>query len=392
MTKEPYMNTKRFRYRIKTFFIMRSILVAFSLLLLTFAGKAQLINPPSGDNQICEVKQYMGSLAHVDVKYNSPGVKGRTGKIWGDLVPWGMEKNNIGSAAEIPWIAVANENTVITLSHNMLINGKAIPAGSYGFHIIPQKDMPWVLIFNKTNTAWGSYSYDAKDDALRIEVSPVSAPFSEWLTYEFTNRKPESTTLQLRWENLAIPMEISLPNGNDLYLAKFREDLKGNKGFYWQNYIEAVNFCVNNNTNLEQALTWADQAISGTFVGQKNFTTLSAKASVLEKMGKVVEAEAMMDQAIKHPTADVIQIHGYGRQLLGAGMKDKALKIFEYNYKHHGGDWPSPAGMVRGLSANGRYKEALEFAEKALMVAPDEANKTFLKSAIEKLKMGKDMN
>ena len=29
MTKEPYMNTKRFRYRIKTFFIMRSILVAF---------------------------------------------------------------------------------------------------------------------------------------------------------------------------------------------------------------------------------------------------------------------------------------------------------------------------------------------------------------------------
>lgn len=371
---------------------MRSLFTVFSIFFIVVNLQAQMVNPPSGDNQTCEVRQYMGSIANVNVKYNSPGVKGRSGKIWGDLVPWGLEKNNIGSAKEIPWRAGANENTVISFSHDMKVNGKMIPAGSYGFHIIPQKDMPWILIFNKTHTAWGSYSYDAKDDALRVEVSPVTAPFMEWLTYEFTNRKPEATTLQLRWENIAIPMEISLPNGNDLYIARFREDLKGNKGFYWQNYIEAINFCVNNNTNLDQALVWADQAISGTFVGQKNFTTLSAKASVLEKMGKALEAEAMMDQAIKHPTADVIQIHGYGRQLLNAGMKDKALKIFEYNYKHHSGDWPSPAGMVRGLSANGKYKEALEIAEKALLVAPDEANKSFLKTAIEKLKMGKDMN
>lgn len=371
---------------------MKAIFSLVILLLSLTQLDAQLINPPSGDNQICEITQYMGSIANVKVRYSSPGVKGRTGKIWGSLVPWGMEPNNIGSAKEIPWRAGANDNTVIDFSHDMMVNGNPIPAGKYGFHIIPQKDLPWVLILNKTHTAWGSYSYDQNDDVMRFEVAPKKCEFTEWLTYTFTDRKPASTTLELRWEELSISMTITLPNSNEIYVNKFKEDLKGGKGFYWQNYLEAVNFCVTNNTHLDQALVWAETAISGTFIGQKNFTTLSAKASVLEKMGKSKEAETIMDEAIKHPTADVIQIHGYGRQLLNSGMKDKALKIFEYNYQHHGGDWPSPAGMVRGLSANGKYKEALAFAEKALLVAPDESNKNFLKTAIEKLKQGKDMN
>ncbi|MBK8850344.1 MAG: DUF2911 domain-containing protein [Saprospiraceae bacterium] len=371
---------------------MRSIFILLAFFYCVLDGNAQLVNAPSGDNQICEVTQYLGSIANVSVKYSSPGVKGRSGKIWGSLVPWGMEANNIGSAKEIPWRAGANENTVITFSHDMMVNGNPIPAGKYGFHVIPQKDMPWTLIFNKTHSAWGSYSYDANDDVMRVEVQPIQGEFTEWLTYTFTDRKPESTVLELRWETLAIPMNIALPNSNAIYVSKFKEDLKGGKGFYWQNYVEAVNFCVSNNTHLDQALIWAESAISGTFIGQKNFTTLSAKASVLEKLGRTKDAENLMDEAIKHPTADVIQIHGYGRQLLNSGMKGKALTIFEYNYKHHGGDWPSPAGMVRGLSANGKYKEALEFAEKALLIAPDETNKTFLKTAIEKLKQGKDMN
>ena len=371
---------------------MRSIIILITFFYSVSKGNAQLVNTPSGDNQICETTQYMGSIANVSVRYSSPGVKGRSGKIWGSLVPWRMEANNIGSAKEIPWRAGANENTVITLSHDMMVNDKPIPAGKYGFHIIPQKDAPWILIFNKTNSAWGSYSYDANDDVLRIEVQPTQSEFTEWLTYSFTARMPESTILELRWENLAIPINISLPNSDAIYVNKFKEDLKGGRGFYWQNYVEAVNFCVAHNTHLDQALEWADNAISGTFIGQKNFTTLSAKASVFEKMGRTKEAETLMDAAITHPTADVIQIHSYGRQLLNSGMKVKALSIFEYNYKHHGGDWPSPAGMVRGLSANGKYEEALEFAEKALLIAPDESNKTFLKTAIEKLKQGKDMN
>ncbi|MBK8700619.1 MAG: DUF2911 domain-containing protein [Saprospiraceae bacterium] len=371
---------------------MRSLFFLLSILCSAIISQAQLINPPSGDNQICEVKQYLGSIASVSVKYSSPSIKGRTGKIWGDLVPWGMSPNNIGSAKEIPWRAGANENTIIIFSHDMQVNGQKILAGKYGFHIIPQKDQPWILIFNKTHSAWGSYSYDANEDAIRVAVVPVPATFTEWLTYEFTSRKPESTTLQLRWENLSVSMDISLPFSHDLYIAHYKDDLKGNKGFYWQNYLEAVSFCVQNNVHLDQALTWAETAINGTFIGQKNFTTLSAKASVLQKMGRQVEADAVMDEAIAHPTADVIQIHSYGRQLLNAGIKDKALKIFQYNYEHHNGQWPSPAGLVRGLSAAGRYEEALKIAEKALPVAPDEANKKFLMSAVEKLKMGKDMN
>ena len=88
---------------------MRSIFVLFVWFYCVLNGTAQLVNAPSGDNQICEVTQYLGSIANVSVKYSSPGVKGRSGKIWGSLVPWGMEANNIGSAKEIPWRAGANE-------------------------------------------------------------------------------------------------------------------------------------------------------------------------------------------------------------------------------------------------------------------------------------------
>ncbi|MBK7222577.1 MAG: DUF2911 domain-containing protein [Saprospiraceae bacterium] len=119
---------------------MRSIFILLAFFYCVFLdGNAQLVNAPSGDNQICEVTQYLGSIANVSVKYSSPGVKGRSGKIWGSLVPWGMEANNIGSAKEITSSAGANENTAIPFSHDMIVNGNPIPAGKYGFHVIPQK-------------------------------------------------------------------------------------------------------------------------------------------------------------------------------------------------------------------------------------------------------------
>ncbi|MEL6867827.1 MAG: DUF2911 domain-containing protein [Bacteroidota bacterium] len=237
---------------------------------------AQLTLPPSGNNQKSIVTQYIGALAHVSVVYNSPDVtsprgESRTGQIWGKLVPYGQSANNFGTAKEIPWRAGANENTVIKFSHDVTVQGKALKAGKYGFHVIPKENEPWVLIFSKNTSSWGSYYYDEKEDALRVEVSPVEHPYTEWLTFEFIDRQPNHTVLALRWDKISLPFKIEVPNVEDLHMARIREELRSDKGFNWMNWNTAVNYCLQANTNLEEALTWADQAISAPFIGQENF-------------------------------------------------------------------------------------------------------------------------
>ncbi|MEZ5041936.1 MAG: DUF2911 domain-containing protein [Saprospiraceae bacterium] len=358
---------------------------------------AQITTPPGGGNQKSVVTQYIGALAHVSVVYNSPDVtapngQDRKGKIWGQLVPYGMSPNNFGSAKEIPWRAGANENTVIKFSHDVLVQGKALKAGKYSFHIIPKESGAWTLIFNKTTNAWGSYFYDAAEDALRVETTPETSDYTEWLTYEFIDRQPESTVLALKWENLKIPFKIELANAKELYVNNMREELKSSTGFQYQAWVTAVNYCVANDVNLEEALVWAENAISAPFVGQEDFTTLSTKSAVLSKLNRMDEAIATMDKAVKHPTANSLQIHNFGRQLISLGQKKKALEIFKYNAERFGEAWPTHVGLARGYAAVGEFDKALEHAKLAHAQAPDQLNKDSLAQMMEKLKQKEDVN
>ena len=189
-----------------------------------------------------------------------------------------------------------------------------------------------------------------------------------------------------------VPMTIEVPNYDDLYVAQMREELKGAAGFNHQNWQGAANFCAQRGINLDEALVWAENAISAPFVGQKDFNTLQTKATVLMAQEKMDEATAVMDEAIKDPTATPFQIHGFGRQLIGMGMADKALEVFEYNHEKFEGAWPTNVGMARGLSAVGRYDEAHKYAKMAHEEAPDQVNKNSMESAMKKLSMKQDIN
>jgi hypothetical protein len=166
-----------------------------------------------GANQVraslkASVTQHLGTDADITITYSRPGVKGR--KIWGELVPYGMAPGNRYSKDKpFPWRAGANENTTIEFNKDLLIDGKPLPAGKYGIHMIPsEKD--WVIIFSKNNSAWGSFTYDQSEDALRITVTPVKAPFEEWLTYGFDDLAGTSATAYLRWAELKVPFKIQL--------------------------------------------------------------------------------------------------------------------------------------------------------------------------------------
>jgi len=154
------------------------------------------------------VTQKLGADTDITIVYSRPGVKGRN--IWGGLVPYGMAPGDKYSKDKpYPWRAGANENTTIEFNKDILVEGNKLPAGKYGIHMVPsEKD--WVIIFSKNNSAWGSFAYDQAEDALRVTVTPVKAPFAEWLTYGFDDLAGTSATMSLHWAELKVPIKIKL--------------------------------------------------------------------------------------------------------------------------------------------------------------------------------------
>ena len=366
----------------KIFFTLIAIFV------LQHLSIAQLTIAPDGGNKKATVGERIG-ITDITVNYDRPGVKGRDGKIWGGLVPYGYNDLGFGPSKEAPWRAGANENTTISFSNDVSIDGNPMPAGKYALFIALGKEES-TIIFSKNNSAWGSFFYDPKEDALRIKVKQQPMEKSvEWLKYEFINQTPNSATVALEWEKLMFTFKIEV-DLNKIQLASFRKELQSNKGFEWQAWADAASWCADNKINLEEAINWADYGITGRFVGEKNFRTLSVKARLLSLTGKNEEADQLMKEAM--PMGNMFQIHGYARQLMGAKKMKEAAEAFRTNYKKYPNLFTTNMGMMRAFSSEGNFKEALKYANAALLQAPDPGNKTFVEGVVEKLKAGKDVN
>jgi hypothetical protein len=370
---------------------MKKILFFVSLTLTGLTGAfAQLTTLPDGGNKKAFVGERLG-LTDVMVEYNRPGVKGRDGKIWGQLVHTGFTDQGFGTSKAAPWRAGANENTIIHFSTDVKIEGQDLPAGEYGFFIAYDPNESTV-IFSKNHTSWGSFFYDDKEDALRVKVKPqLMNNEVEWLKYEFINQTNTGATLALIWEKMLIPVKIETDYIN-LQLASFRRELRSEKNFNpgSASFNQAANFCLVNNVNLEEGLAWSEQAINGRFIGDKNFMTLSTRAQLLNKLGKTAEADATMKEAL--PLGTMQQIHGYARGLVQQKKSKEAFDVFKLNYDKHPNEFTTMVGMARGYSAVGDYKKAAGYAQKALPIAPDKNNKDNLENFIKKLGEGKDIN
>src|SRR5216683_2284614 len=160
-------------------------------------------------------------LTDITIDYCRPLVGGR--EIWGKAVPYSQV-----------WRAGANENTTISFTDDVSVEGHAVPAGTYGLHVIPTADQ-WTIILSKNSTSWGSFSYDEKEDATRVTVKPHAAEFEE-----------------------------------------------------------AANWLIDANQNLDQAMKWEDRSIQL----EERFENLLGKSMILEAQGKKQEAEAMKTKAL----------------------------------------------------------------------------------------------
>lgn len=379
--------------------LLRLAFTAMAVLLVASTAQGQFPGvtlPSPGANQHTTLIQQIG-LVTVTIDYNSPDVtspagEDRTGKIWGELVPYGMANLGFGTCGDqCPWRVGANENTTIDFSHDVKIEGKPLAAGTYGLHMIPSED-EWEVIFSNNHTSWGSFFYDASEDALRVKVKPEKNEFHEWLTFDFIDRQTDKATVAMQWEHLQVPINITVDNMTDLYVANLRRELRSSPGFSWQNSVAAANYCLQNNVNLEEALTWAQQAATTSFTGQENFTTLTTLAMLQEANGQGEAAKESLNKALHHPTADPFAVHQFGRTMIAQEKPEVAMMVFETNAERHPNTWPVNVGLARGHSANGRYEEALKYAKLALENAPDDLNKQNLQTAIESLEKGEDIN
>ncbi len=376
------------------------MLASRSLPLFIYAGAvfgqvAGLTLPPSGNNQKASVSQFIGPV-RVTIEYSSPAVHGpdgkdRRGQIWGKLVPYGVTNLGFGNGKPSPWRAGANENTLFSVSYPVTIEGKTLPAGRYGLHMIPSAD-EWTVIFSKDTGSWGSFFYDESHDALRVQVKPHKHEYREWLTYEFTERRPTEATAELQWEELSVPLKIKAENLNEIYITKLKEELTSVPGFDYKSYDAAAQFCLTAKTNLDQAMIWAEAAVSMPGVGQANFGTLSTKGMVLSAMGKDAEAATIMKTALHLPSTTPLEIHQYGRQLLTLKKNAEALEVFKYNAERNGDAWPVHVGLARGYAGVGDNKLALEHAKKALPQAPDDLNRNSLAAMVKALSEGQSIN
>jgi tetratricopeptide (TPR) repeat protein len=305
---------------------------------------------------------------------HNPATNDRTGHIWGEVVHYGIVDEGFGPTKGSPWRAGANESTSIEFSHDVKVEGKDLKAGKYALFLDVEKTGPWYLVLS-SHLGWGSYQYDPKDQVLRVPVTPEEAPFTEFLTYGFDERRPESSVGFLQWEKKRVPFKIQVENVNAICVAKIRQDLESWAGFRYEDWQTAAQFCADNKINLEEALIWADKAISGPFrgatIGHEDFSTLQTKSAVLQALGREADAEAVMQKALHLPGTEAVLVYSYGMGQLRAGKNAKAMEIFSFNQQQHPQEkyW-TYLGLARGYTALGEKKNAIANWEIVLRNVP----------------------
>lgn len=310
------------------------------------------------------VSQRVG-LTDVAVRYSRPAVNGR--KVWGALVPYG----------EV-WRTGADENTTISFSTPVTVGGATLPAGSYGLHTIPG-EKEWTVILSTQSSAWGSYSYDAKEDAVRLVVAPKEGPHEERLLFTLADPTDRSVAVTLAWEKLRLSFPVEVDT-KAVVLASLKEQLRGLPRFGWQGWNGAAAWCVRNDTALEQAEEWVNRSIKM----NPNFTNQSTRAALLERKGDVKAAAELREKAMALATE--AELNQYGYQLLGQKKVDEAIRVFEKNAKDHPSSWNVWDSLADGWATAGDGKKAIANYEKALSMTEDEEQKKRIRGELAKLK------
>lgn len=345
---------------------MKKQFAFLSFAVLTYSTvSSQGITVPRTPSPAASVSQTIG-ISTVNVNYSRPSVKGRT--VWGDLVPYGWNVQTFGTGNSAPWRAGANENTVITFSHDVSVEGQTVPAGSYGLFFTINKDNTGEVILSKDSRSWGSFFYDKSQDQLRANIQLRDISNIELLTYDFADLSKNSAELHLNWEKKQFPVKIAFAV-DDIVLANAAAELRGPVGFNWQGPLSAANYALQNKVQLDKALEWANAAVAQ----NNSFATLRVKSNILKQMGDSAQASATMNQGLV--SANENDLNQYGYQLLNEQKFDQAIAILAMatqRYPKSANAWDS---LGEAYAIKGDKKNAVTSFKKSLSLNPPAGTK-----------------
>ncbi len=332
------------------------------------SAQSLVLNLPR-QSQGAEISQRIG-ITDITIHYHRPLAKDR--KVWGDLVPYGKV-----------WRAGANENTTITFSDPVMVEGKPLDKGTYGLHMIPNAD-EWTIIFSKNSTSWGSFTYDEKEDALRVTVKPQAADMHNALTYDFDQLQPDSAVVEMEWEKVAVPFKVSV-DVHDVVQASLKKQLRNLSQYTWQSWDDAANYLLAEKVDLDEALAYTNKSIEN----EDRFDNEDTKAKVLTALNRKDEAAVAQKKALEHATP--LQMHAYARQLLGEKRNEEAYVVFRENAQKHPDQWFVHTGLARMYSAQGKFDDAAKEMKISVAAAP-ESQKDYLGGLERKLESKQDIN
>jgi len=294
--------------------LLRRSLVATSTLafILSAAGfvSAQVVRPPvPRASQKATVGHTVGTT-DVSIIYSRPAVKGRL--VYGDWPGGGTGEATIDNQNQRPagaplvawgrvWRTGANEATLFIVNDDVLINGQPLAAGKYSLHSVPGKD-DWTFIFNKDDGQWGSFTYDATKDALRVKAKPTwVAENEELLTFGVDAPEGDTATVTLRWEKLSVPFTVKVKDVIGSTIGRLKAFTAESKADEWQRHFSAAMYAKQNKLDSDSTAWFvaADKAVDAAIAAKPTFANYRAKSNILFNAGRPQPALAATEKAIE---------------------------------------------------------------------------------------------
>ncbi|WP_264564015.1 DUF2911 domain-containing protein [Flavobacterium sp. N3904] len=271
---------------------MKKILIAIAFIIAPFITEAQLKTPQASPK--ATVFQTVG-LTDIEIVYCRPAARGRA--VFGNLVPFGKV-----------WRTGANENTTISFSEDIIIDGKTLPKGKYALYTIPKIES-WEVIFYSTTNNWGNPEvWNEANVVLRTTVKEESlAKPVESFTIGISNIDANFAYLDMAWENSSVSMKFEVPT-QKITLANIEKALAGPTS---ADYFSAAQYIYQSNGDNAKALTYVNKALEMSTEKPYWYTRLKSliQAKLGDKKGAIETANLSLVAAETAKNQDYVKMN-----------------------------------------------------------------------------------
>ena len=243
---------------------MKMILFALTFFIGPLIIEAQVKTPQLSPKST--LTQMVG-LTEVEINYSRPSARGRA--IFGDLVPFGKL-----------WRTGANENTTLSFSDDVVINGKTLAKGKYALYTIQKADN-WEIIFYSKTDNWGNPEvWDETKVALRTNATPETLDRAvETFTIGINNLDSDFAHLELSWEKTIVALKFEVPTQKTA-MASIEKALAGPTA---GDYFSSAKYLFESNGDVAKSLIYVNKALD--MKQEKPFHYYRLKSLIQAKLG-----------------------------------------------------------------------------------------------------------